>query len=150
MDNMENRMVVGIDDDLEETSLPTMDEVKTARKPYITWEVSGNEYKLHLTASGITKLEQRFNKSLLTAVLDEGIPPVSTMITILQSALQKYHHGIKSYTVEEMFDAYIEAGGTQITLLRELIYPLMADAGFFTDAQINLLTREIADADTNL
>ena len=151
MDNMENRMVVGIDDDLDlEESVPSMDEAKTVRKPYITWEVSGSEYKLKLTTSAITKLEQKFNKSLLVAVLDDGIPPVSTVVTILQSALQKYHHGIKSYVVEDMFDSYLDAGGTQISLLKDVVYPLMADAGFFTEAQIKLLTRGIAEADTDL
>ena len=150
MDNG-NRMIVGIDDELEnENIMPVIEEEKTIRRPYLTWDVAGSEYKLKLTANGITKLEQKFGKSLLVAVLDEGIPPVSTVITILQSALQKFHHGIKSYAVEDMFDAYLDAGGTQITLLKDIVYPLMADAGFFTDAQIKMLTKEIAEADTDL
>ncbi len=150
MDNG-NRMIVGIDDEIEnENIMPETEEEKTVRRPYLTWDVAGSEYKLKLTANGITKLEQKFGKSLLVAVLDEGIPPVSTVITILQSALQKFHHGIKSYAVEDMFDAYLDAGGTQITLLKDIVYPLMADAGFFTDAQIKMLTKEIAEADTDL
>ena len=153
MDNMETTMVVGIDDELEkEANTPTAEEEKVVkmRRPYTLWEVAGKEYKLRLTSSAITKLEQRFNKSLLTAVLDEGIPPVSTVITVIQAALQKYHHGIKSYDVETLFDEYIEEGGTQISLLKDVIYPLMADAGFFTDAQIKLLTQELTEADTEL
>lgn len=153
MDNMENTMVVGIDDELEkEASEPTAEEEKVVqmRRPWVTWDVAGTEYKLKLTTSAITKLEQRFNKSLLAAVLDDGIPPVSTVVTMLQAALQKYHHGIKSYAVEELLDKYLDTGETQISLLKDVIYPLMADAGFFTAAQINLLTKEIAEADTEL
>lgn len=154
MDNMESRIAsVGIDEELEqETVAPKRDEAKVInmRQPWTTWTVAGTEYKLKLTAGGIAKLEQKFNQSLLTAVLEEGIPPVSTVITILQSALQKFHHGMRSDKVEEMFDEYIDGGGTQITLLRDVIYPLMGDAGFFTPAQMKMLTREMNEADTDL
>ena len=153
MDNMENTMVVGIDDELErEANEPKTEEenVVKMRRPWVLWTVAGSEYKLKLTTNAITKLEQRFNKSLLAAVLDEGIPPVSTVVTILQSALQKYHHGIKSFTVEDILDDYFDAGGTQISLLNDVIYPLMRDAGFFTDAQIEAMEKEIAEADTEL
>lgn len=153
MDNMETMIVKGLDDELEkEANEPTAKEEKVVkmRRPWVSWDVAGTEYKLKLTAGAITKLEQRFNKSLLTAVLDEGVPPVSTVVTVLQAALQKYHHGIKSYTVEDLFDSYLDEGGTQISLLKDVVYPLMADAGFFTEGQIRMLTTEIEEADTEL
>lgn len=153
MENME-MMAVGIDDVIEqeknEPAPMTEDKVIKMRRPYVLWTVNGDEYKLKLSSGAITQLERRFNKSLLDAVLDDGIPTVSVMITLLQAAMQKFHHGIKSYTVETIYDNYIDAGGTQITLLTETIYPLMYDAGFFTDAQMELLTKEINEADSNL
>ncbi len=153
MDNMET-MTVGIDDVIEqeknEPAPATEDKVVKMRRPYVLWTVNGDDYKLKLSSSAITQLERRFNKSLLDAVLDDGIPTVGVMITLLQAAMQKFHHGIKSYTVENIYDNYIDNGGTQITLLTDIIYPLMYDAGFFTDGQMELLTKEISEADSNL
>lgn len=154
MDNtMDNTMaVVGIDDELEQEKTMPIDEGKVVkmRRPYVEWEVGGSTYKLKLSSSAITTLERRFNKSLLSAVLDDGIPPVTVTITLLQAALQKFHHGFKSYDVERLYDDYIDAGGTQITLLSDVVYPLMGDAGFFTDGQMKLLTKEISEADSTL
>ena len=153
MDNMGN-MTVGIDDELERDERrpkeETADNVIKLRKPYTVWAVDGTEYRLKLTSSAITQLEKKFGKSLMSAVLDEGIPPVSVVITLLQAAMQKFNHGIKSYTVEDLFDKYIDAGGTQITLLSDVVYPLMGDAGFFTDGMMESLTREISKVDSSL
>lgn len=152
MDNMENTMVTGIDDMLDGEAVRPEDgtNVIKMRKPWIEWNVGDKVYKLKLTARAITQLEKAFGKSLLMAVMDEGIPPVSTEVTLLQAAMQKYNHGIKSDDVGDIFDKYIDEGGNQVTLLKDVVYPLMHDAGFFTDGQMRMLTREIADADTTL
>ena len=121
-----------------------------ARRPWVVWSVGGGEYHLKLTTASIRKLEQQYKKSLLGAVLDDGIPPIGTVITLLQAAMQKYHHGITSEKIEGLLDDYFDAGGTQITLLQEVIYPLMHDAGFFTDAMMAMITSEMANIDTLL
>lgn len=148
MDIMEKATTTIFDEDSQglETKLP---DEKT-RKPYVLWSVQGQEYKLKLTTGVIRKLEQGFGKSLLVAVLDEGIPPISTVATLLQAALLKFHHGIKSHAVDELLDSYIEDGGTQITLLQDVVYPLMGDAGFFTPAQMDLLKKELNEVDSAL
>ena len=147
MDIMEKTTTI-FDEEPKEAETKLANE-KT-RKPYVDWFVHGQEYKLKLTTGVIRKLEQGFGKSLLSAVLDEGIPPINVVSTLLQAALQKFHHGMKSYTVDELLDTYIEEGGTQITLLQDVIYPLMHDAGFFTQAQMDLLTKEISEVDSAL
>lgn len=129
-----------------EADVPT----EKTRKPYVEWCVREKVYKLKLTTGVIRRLEQGWKKSLLSAVLDEGIPSVDVLSTLLQGALQKFHHGIKSMAVDEMLDEYFDAGGTQIDLLRDVVYPLMHDAGFFTQAQMDLLTKELSEADSNL
>lgn len=147
MDIMEKTTTIFDEEPKEaETKLP---DEKT-RKPYVEWSVRGQEYKLKLTTGVIRKLEQGFGKSLLSAVLDEGVPSVDVLSTLLQAALQKFHHGMKSYTVDELLDEYFDAGGTQFDLLRDVVYPLMHDAGFFTQAQMDLLTKELSEADSNL
>ena len=165
MDNMEKPAIVagGFDDELtkdvatellkpiaDAVTPPKGEPVTFLRRPYVTWEVGANEYKLRLTTGTIMQLEQKFNTSLLNAVMDEGIPPLSTIITILQAALQKFQHGITSYKTGELLDTYFESGKTQIDLLRETIYPLMGDAGFFTAAQMDMLTKEMENVDTDL
>lgn len=137
---------------LDEETVEAKAETPTekTRKPYVEWCVREKVYKLKLTTGVIRRLEQGWNKSLLSAVLDEGIPSIDVLSTLLQAALQKFHHGIKSMAVDEMLDEYFEAGGTQFDLLREVVYPLMHDAGFFTQAQMDLLTKELSEADSNL
>ena len=144
MDTMEN-----IFD--EEMRQPQVTETVTAvRRPWLDWSVGGTEYHLKLTTSIIRKMEQQFKKSLLDAVLSEGIPPVSTVIIMLQGALQKYHHGITSEKVEVLMDTYLDEGGTLITLLQNVIYPLMHDAGFLTDAMLATITSTMDDIDAQL
>lgn len=137
MDNMEN-------------IFEEVEQQKPERRPWLEWKVAGQEYRLKLTTSTIKKLEQQFKTSLLTAVLDEGIPPIGTVVIVLQGALQKYHHGFTSEKVESLIDDYLDEGGTQITLLQDVIYPLMHDAGFFTDAMMALITSAMDDIDTQL
>ena len=119
-------------------------------RPFVSWEVGEETFRLKLTSAVIQKLEATFKTSLMNAVLDNGIPTVGVMVAVLQAGLQKYNHGIKSKQVEDLFDAYIDSGKTQIDLLREVIYPLMGDAGFFTATQVELMTREMGELDSQL
>lgn len=148
MDIMENTTNNFLDTDEPVEKAETPDE--KVRKPYVVWCVQNREYKLKLTTGVIRKLEQGFGKSLLSAIVDEGIPSVDTLSTTLQAALQKFHHGMKSYGVDELLDQYFESGGTQMELLQNVIYPLMHDAGFFTEAQMALLMKEMSAADSDL
>lgn len=136
--------------DIVENKTVFDEETTVQRRPWLAWTVGGTEYHLKLTTSTIRKLEQQFKSSLLTAVLDDGIPPVSTVITLLQGALQKFHHGITSEKVENLIDTYLDEGGSQITLLQDVIYPLMHDAGFFTDAMLKTITSTMEDIDSQL
>ena len=152
---MSNDYLVGIDEEIEtkeevenESIAPEATEYKP--RPYLEWTVNDQAFKLKLTSNIITKLEKRFGDSLLNAVLEKGIPPVSVVITILQAAMQKYHHGMKIQTVEDLYDRYIESGKTQIDLLKEVIYPIMGDAGFFTRGQITEMQKEMETIDTDL
>lgn len=157
MDMMENRpdiVVNGIDDMLEtaaaEPEQETPEKVIPFRKPYTVWEVGGAAYKLKLTAAVITQLESKFKTPLLDAIMADGIPALSTVMTLLQAAAQKYQHGLTSYKIGELLDTYFEEGKSQMDLLRDVIYPLMGDAGFFTAPQMAALTKELETVDTDL
>ena len=83
----------------------------------------------------------------MLAVTEDGIPATSVILPILQAALQKYNHGMKSNVVEDMLDKYIDGGKTIFDLLTEVIYPLMYDAGFFTKAMLEAMTADMAEMD---
>lgn len=119
-------------------------------RPFTVWNVGENEYKLKLQASIITTLERKFNKSLLLAVLDEGLPPVQVTLDVIQGALQKYHHGMNASKVEKMYDAYIEEGHTQYDVLHDVLFPLLSDAGFFTTEQLAELQNDVTKMSTTL
>lgn len=149
---METERTTTFDEELlkEESPEAIAEKVLPTRQPFHEWQVGEKIYKLKLTTQVIIKLEQTFNDSLLNVVLDKGIPEIRDVVTILQGALQKFQHGMKSAAVEALFDEYLDEGHTQIDVLREVLYPLLYDAGFFTKAQMEMMLREMDALDSSL
>lgn len=152
MDNLEYN---GFDADIEveEKTAATALHVEPARNrraPYATWEVGGEEYKLKLTASAITKLEQRYKRNLLLMVTEDGLPPVSTMLTVFQAAMQLHHHGISYQKIEGIYDQYIDCGGDQQALMADVMLPLLVVSGFFTQTQAETMSKEIKELGSDL
>ena len=127
-------------------------EEKPVNKPraFLVWKVGETEYKLKLTTSAITTLESQLDKPLMDAVLDNGIPEQSVIVALLQGAMQKFQHGLKSTDISYIIDDYIDEGHTLMDLLKEVIYPLMYDAGFFTKAMLESMVKAVDDLDTQL
>ena len=143
----------GFDMEMEaEEQVVTEEEVKAIDKPrpFLAWELKGKEYKLKLTTQVITKLERQFDAPLMEAVIEKGMPELWVIVAILQGAMLKFQHGMKSEQVANMLDDYFESGKTQIDLLKEVIYPLMYDAGFFTKALLTELVKSLEEIDTAL
>lgn len=120
------------------------------RKPFALWSVGNATYRLKLTAGAICEIEKRFKSNLLMMLADEGIPPLATMLTIIQSAMLKFHHGMTYHKVQEAYDLYVEEGGDQNKLLSEVIMPLMAVSGFFTPAQQEEMEASMKNMDSIL
>ena len=144
----------GFDDEMQVVQDTPAVEITTTirpkRRPYASWDVSGNEYKLKLTAQDITKLEQKYRRNLLLYLTDDGIPAVADMLTVIQAAMRTYHHGMSFLSVQELFDKYVEDGGDQSSLMAEVLMPLLSVSGFFTPSQEETLTAELKNLDTNL
>lgn len=143
---------VGLDEELEQDVCGTKPEVlslepaKPKRPPFIVWDTGVEQYKLKLTASAISKVEQRFKRNLLTVVTEDGIPPLNTMLTVIQAAMLQHHHGMTFLRVQNAYDAYVENGGDQMKLLSDTIMPLLGVSGFFTESQMEILTEEMQEA----
>lgn len=143
---METMEYTGFDAELEEEKVEAPAE-ESKRRPYATWTVDGKEYKLKLTASVITRLEERYKRNLLFLVSEDGMPPVSVMLTIIQAAMQAYHHGVTFQRVQSMYDVFVDEGGDQQALLGDVILPILSVSGFFTQNQMDVLTKEIKETD---
>lgn len=151
---MEDSMVFGFDEELDEkgNAAEAIDITteKPKRLPFVVWTVGGKDYRLKLSTSAICKLEKKYGRNVLLLVTEDGIPPISVMLTILQAALSQYNHGITFLDVQNMYDAYISDGGDQTKLLGEIIMPTLGISGFFTQSQMDIMAAEIKDLDSAL
>lgn len=151
---MSEELKVGFDDMAQETNqgldVTPSQPAQTKRRPFVVWSVGGSDYKLKLTASAICKLEQKYKRNLLLFVMDEGLPPIAVMLTVVQAAMLQYHHGMTYMAVQNVYDKYVEEGGDQSRLMKEVIMPLMGASGFFTQSQMEVLTEEMKDLDSTL
>lgn len=124
------------------------EERKPIRKPYMVWEIdSNNELKLILTTEVICKLEDKYRRNLLQVITADDIPPLAIMLTVIQAATQKYHHKMDFKKIQSMYDKYVERGGSQMNLLKNVIMPLLSVSGFFTQNQAEILQEQLEDAE---
>lgn len=146
-----NGQLGGLDDvqEVKEQSNNVVPEERfeKKRKAFHFWEVNGNSYKLKLQTSMISKLENKYRRNLLNIVSDDGIPPLTVMLTIVQAALTPWEHGISYQKVLELYDVWVEKdGGSQATMLSHVIIPTMAVSGFFTPVQADSIVKSLEDS----
>lgn len=81
---------------------------------YIDFEAGDKAYKLRLSTRAIVALEKKIgcNPLSIFGVDGEQIPTVTTMVCILHSSLQKYHHDITEAKAMDIFDEWLEEGHT--------------------------------------
>ncbi len=125
----------------------SMEKHKKKRKGFHIWEINGANHKMKLQSGMISKLENKYRRNLLNIISDEGIPPLSVMLTIAQAAITPWEHGITYQAVEKMYDTWVEKdNGSQTELLSKVIIPTMAVSGFFTPQQAESILAEMEDA----
>lgn len=149
-----DKMEMGFDTELEtkENEDVVVELKKVAnRPPYAKWTVGNTEYKLKLTTQVICKLEDKYKRNLLMVMLDnDGLPPISVMLTVVQAAMQKYHHGLSFVRVQDIYDDYVDAGGSQAQMMADVVMPLLSVSGFFTPNQTESMTAVMKDIDSAL
>ncbi|MCX0353278.1 DUF6096 family protein [Clostridium perfringens] len=106
-----------------------------ARKQFATWEVAGDEYNLKLKTSTLCKLEEKLGTSVLNIIGNEGIPPLTVILTITHYAMKDYNSNIKFTDVQNLFDKYIEEGGSQLEFFSKVVMDIFKVSGFFSEAQ---------------
>lgn len=87
---------------------------------YITFTVGENEYKLRLGAAAMIALEKKIGGSPLKIFMEmeaEGLPRLEDLLVILHASLQQYNKGMTEKKVYELFDEYVDNGGSVIELV---------------------------------
>lgn len=127
-----------------ESKTVDFEEEKKKRKPFHCWSVGGKDYRLKLKASAIGKLENKYRKNIMSVLLDDGTPPLSVMLTVIQAAMEPWTHGMSYLDVQKLYDKWEEEeDGNQTDLYTEVIIPLMAVSGFFTPKQAEEIMTEL-------
>lgn len=89
---------------------------------YVNFEAGNKEYKLRLSIRNTVALERQLGCNPL-AIFGNGdeIPTITTMITILHSSLQHFHHGISLMDAQDIFGMWLEEGHAVVDFLPVII-----------------------------
>lgn len=101
---------------------------------YTTLNFGGEEFKLRMTAAATIDLEKKLGGrnplDILTAIESGNMPSISSVLLILHASVQKFHHGFKFDDISDLYDKYVDEGGSYTDLLPELI-EVFKVSGFF-------------------
>ncbi|MDQ0091669.1 putative NUDIX family phosphoesterase [Paenibacillus anaericanus] len=104
---------------------------------YTTLTVGGTEYKLRLPAKIAGDVERKLGGKSLIGVFGGGdmedLPGIEPLITVLHGSLQVFEHGITLDKTYELYDQYIEDGGSYVGMIKVIIEVLKV-SGFFKGA----------------
>lgn len=98
---------------------------------YTEFKVGDNEYKLRLATNEIVNIEKKIGGNILSIFMSEGkIPSMEELLMVLHGALQKFHHKITLIDTYNIYDEYVDDGGTFESLI-EILLEVFEVAGFF-------------------
>ena len=105
---------------------------------------------MKLKTGMITKRENKYRTNIMTLVTANDIPPLGVMLTIAQAAIEPWEHGTTFDKVTNLYDKWLEEGGSQFDFMSKVIMPTMAVSGFFTPAMAESLMKDLEQADVIL
>lgn len=118
-------------------------EEKKQREYFAFWKINEKEYQLKLTPPKIMELEKMYKCNLMTLMGDvDSMPTLTTMLQITHAAMVPWCHGIKLKNVEELYNAYIEAGGSMLQFYVDVFIKIYTVSGFFSTG----MEEEMTDA----
>lgn len=113
---------------------------KTTRKPFVIWKVGNEEYRLKLKSSSICEAEESMGTSLIAFMGSEtGMPRLKDMLTITYFALKDWNHNQKLEDIYDLYDQYVEEGGSQLKFYTEIFMMIFQVSGFFSQSQSKAL-----------
>ena len=136
----------------EEAAVVAQEEEKVVempkKRPFQVWEVGGERFKMKLDTSGISELEQKYKTNLMNVMGtgNGGMPALTVMLDVAHVAMRKYHHGVKRADLNDIFDRYVEEGGSQLAFYTEMYMGIFSVSGFFSDTLTNQMQDALEDA----
>lgn len=107
-------------------------------------KVGTKELKLRLGAQQIVAVERKLGTSILTVLVEAGngqtMMQLEKLLIILHGALQKYEHGYTMESVYDLYDEFVEEGGSFMDLVEKLA-DLLTVSGFFNKAQVEEMNK---------
>lgn len=119
-----------------------------SRLPYLNWTVKEQDYKLKLSTSEVIRLEQKYKTNLINT-LQGGIPSLTVMLDILHASMTKYNANVKLKDVYDIYDDYLDDGGSQTSLLTDVVMEVFQVSGFFTQEMEETMSDKLESAKRN-
>lgn len=117
------------------------DASESKKKYFAFWNVDGRSYKLKLKTSKIQDLEKMYKCNLMSLMGDaDRMPTLTTMLQITHAAMEPWEHGIKLKHVEELYENYINTGGSMLQFYVEIYMNIFAVSGFFSQSMAEDVT----------
>lgn len=118
------------------------------RKPFALWEVGGQSYKLKLKTPAIVELESKYKTNLMNIMGSGqgGMPALSVMLDVAHAAMKDWNHGITKNGVMDIFNRYIEEGGSQLSFYMTVYMEIFTVSGFFSVNLSNQMGEALQEA----
>ena len=141
---MERQGAAGEEGKAEESKVIEMPK----RKPFALWEVGGQSYELKLKTSAIVELESKYKTNLMNIMGSGqgGMPALSVMLDVAHAAMKDWNHGITKNGVMDIFNRYIEEGGSQLSFYMTVYMEIFTVSGFFSVNLSNQMGEALQEA----
>lgn len=118
------------------------------RKPFAVWEAGGQRYRLKLKTAAVVELESRYKTNLMNIMGtgQGGMPALSVMLDIAHAAMKDWNHGITKAEVQNIFEKYVDEGGSQLSFYTSVYMDIFAVSGFFSANLSNQMQTAMAEA----
>ncbi len=122
------------------------------RKPFALWEVGGQSYKLKLKTPAIVELETKYKTNLMNIMGtgQGGMPALSVMLDVAHAAMKDWQHGITKNEVQNLFEKYVNEGGSQLSFYMSVYMEIFAVSGFFSVNMSNQMQEAMTEAKETL
>ena len=122
------------------------------RKPFALCEVGGQSYKLKLKTPAIVELETKYKTNLMNIMGtgQGGMPALSVMLDVAHAAMKDWQHGITKNEVQNLFERYVNEGGSQLSFYMSVYMEIFAVSGFFSVNLSNQMQEAMTEAKETL
>lgn len=134
----------------DETDTYTYDEEqdKPKKQNFAYWTVKDRTYRLRLKTKSIELLENKYKTNLINLMGSESsMPPLKIMLEITHEAMKEWQHGIKYEKVVNLFDAYVDEGGSQLKFFTNVFIGIYIASGFFSPEMAASMTEAMEEAE---